>query len=259
MDELVDFFKRLQREPALQRVDQATRELFGQLSAGTSQVVFRIPGVASKPWWEPASFADSSRIEAAFPTIAEDLAALAPGAFNSILHGSALNENGDWSGAYLSVGKGNRTATLLSSIPRLVKGMDQPGSDFVGQYYAMDPGVHLRAHRGPTNALLKCMIGVVGSEGCSLAVDSEERPIRDGKLMIFDDSFMHEAWNRGSRRRVTLQFWVWHPDMTEEEIGAVMNVWQLHIKYFGHFDPPADESRRRRAKYQALGAMLQRT
>ena len=35
--------------------------------------------------------------------------------------------------------------------------------------------------------------------------------------MIFDDSFEHEAWNRGTGTRVVLLFDIWRPDITHDE------------------------------------------
>ena len=39
-----------------------------------------------------------------------------------------------------------------------------------------------------------------------------------GKCMVFDDSFEHEAWHKGETTRVVLVFDVWHPDLTDKEV-----------------------------------------
>lgn len=43
------------------------------------------------------------------------------------------------------------------------------------------------------------------------------RSWKEGKLLIFDDSFEHEVWHNGTEVRLVLIVDVWHPDLTEEE------------------------------------------
>jgi aspartyl/asparaginyl beta-hydroxylase (cupin superfamily) len=40
----------------------------------------------------------------------------------------------------------------------------------------------------------------------------------EGKAIVFDDSFEHEAWNDGNSARITLVFDIWHPDLTQREV-----------------------------------------
>lgn len=39
----------------------------------------------------------------------------------------------------------------------------------------------------------------------------------EGKVMIFDDSFEHEVWHRGTLPRLVLIVDVWHPEVTIAE------------------------------------------
>lgn len=41
---------------------------------------------------------------------------------------------------------------------------------------------------------------------------------QEGRCMLFDDSFEHEAWHRGDATRIVLVFDVWHPDLTDKEV-----------------------------------------
>lgn len=43
------------------------------------------------------------------------------------------------------------------------------------------------------------------------------RSWKEGKVLIFDDSFEHEVWHNGTNVRLVLIVDVWHPDLTEEE------------------------------------------
>jgi aspartyl/asparaginyl beta-hydroxylase (cupin superfamily) len=42
-----------------------------------------------------------------------------------------------------------------------------------------------------------------------------------GKLMIFDDTIEHEAWNDSDEDRILLIFDIWRPELDEPERAAV--------------------------------------
>ena len=50
-----------------------------------------------------------------------------------------------------------------------------------------------------------------------LRVGAETRDVIEGKAMIFDDSFEHEAWNDGDSVRAVLLFEIWRPELDEAE------------------------------------------
>lgn len=62
--------------------------------------------------------------------------------------------------------------------------------------------------------------------------------VEEGKCLVFDDSFEHEAWNDDSdHSRIVLIVDVWHPDLTPEERGFFKFVQKAELrackKYFG--------------------------
>jgi len=46
-----------------------------------------------------------------------------------------------------------------------------------------------------------------------MRVGDETRTVQEGKCVVFDDSWEHEAWNDGDGTRVVLILDVWHPDL----------------------------------------------
>jgi aspartate beta-hydroxylase len=59
-------------------------------------------------------------------------------------------------------------------------------------------------------------------EDCgALRVGGEARRWRVGECLVFDDSFVHEAWNDSDHTRVVLIFDIWNPHLTEIERGAL--------------------------------------
>lgn len=49
---------------------------------------------------------------------------------------------------------------------------------------------------------------------------AQTRPFAVGTPLVFDDSFVHEAWNRAATPRLVLIFDVWHPDLSDSEVGG---------------------------------------
>ena len=68
----------------------------------------------------------------------------------------------------------------------------------------MDPGTELPEHTGPNAGMLRYHLGVRGPDGAALRVGDLVVPYRDGHGVLFDDTALHAAWNRGTERRVTL-------------------------------------------------------
>jgi len=86
------------------------------------------------------------------------------------------------------------TTKLVEKIPNMV----------TAGFSSLVPGTHIAAHTGYPDGVLRCHLGLVGCDGCSLRVGDEVRDWQEGKCLVFDDTTEHEAWNRGDRTRVVL-------------------------------------------------------
>jgi aspartate beta-hydroxylase len=77
------------------------------------------------------------------------------------------------------------------------------------------------AHTGPTNKKLRIQLPLIVPEGgaCRLRAGEAVVEHEEGKAIVFDDSFEHEAWNdHPTNARVVLIVDVWHPDLSDQEI-----------------------------------------
>ena len=52
-------------------------------------------------------------------------------------------------------------------------------------------------------------------------------------MLIFDDSFEHEAWNRGTQTRIVLLFEIWRPELTATERDALTDIFAAIDRYQG--------------------------
>jgi aspartyl/asparaginyl beta-hydroxylase (cupin superfamily) len=78
-------------------------------------------------------------------------------------------------------------------------------------------GAHIGAHTGMYNTRLICHLPLIVPPGCRFRVGNEVREWEEGKLLIFDDTIEHEAWNDGPEDRVMLIFDIWRPELSEQE------------------------------------------
>jgi aspartate beta-hydroxylase len=89
-------------------------------------------------------------------------------------------------------------------------------------YSVLTPGSHILPHRGVTNTRVVTHLPLVVPEGdLALNVSGELMRWREGSCFSFDDTFEHEAWNRGDETRVVLLFDVWNPHLTPIECDAL--------------------------------------
>ncbi len=87
------------------------------------------------------------------------------------------------------------------------------------------PGTHLLPHRGVTNTRLVGHLPLIVPPDCALVVGGETHVWQEGRVVVFDDTYEHEAWNRSDSVRVVLIFDLWHPGLSEAErlsIGALV-------------------------------------
>lgn len=65
---------------------------------------------------------------------------------------------------------------------------------------------------------LRCHFPLFVPEECYLRVAGDPRPWVEGEMIIFDDSYEHEAANLSpDKERVILLMDIWHPDLIDEE------------------------------------------
>lgn len=92
-------------------------------------------------------------------------------------------------------------------------------------------GTHLLPHRGVTNTRLVGHLPLLVPPDCALNVGGEIHEWQQGRAVIFDDTYEHEAWNRSDRTRVVLIFDIWNPHLTQAERAAL----QLLVPAMGDF------------------------
>lgn len=111
------------------------------------------------------------------------------------------------------------TAAVLDSLP-LARVRDHAPEIC---FSVLTAGSHILPHRGVTNtrAVVHLPLVVPGSNQCALVAGGEPHYWQEGRVMAFDDTFEHEAWNRGDSTRVIVLMDAWNPYLTEAERAAL--------------------------------------
>jgi len=90
-----------------------------------------------------------------------------------------------------------RTSRLLSTIPGMKTAF----------FSVLRPGKHLPEHRGPYAGVLRYHLGLkipTEVDKCWIRVGNTRRSWEEGKSLVFDDTFPHEAMNGTNEVRVVL-------------------------------------------------------
>lgn len=75
---------------------------------------------------------------------------------------------------------------------------------FTFGFSVMRPGCIIEPHRGYTSKVLRIHLGIYVNDRAAIKVDDITRKWEAGKLLMFDDTQIHSAWNQGSEERVVL-------------------------------------------------------
>lgn len=89
-----------------------------------------------------------------------------------------------------------KTVALLQSIPSVNAAM----------FALLPPGARLNEHRDPSAASLRYHLGIItpNDDNCFINVDGEAYSWRDGKDVMFDETYLHFAENRTDQTRLIL-------------------------------------------------------
>lgn len=93
------------------------------------------------------------------------------------------------------------------------------------------PRTHIPPHHGMLNTRVIVHLPLIVPPNCRLRVGNHERPVEAGRVMIFDDSILHEAWNDSDDTRVVLLFEVWRPELSIAERDALTQMFEAIRSY----------------------------
>ena len=230
------------------RLRQGIDLLFGRAELFQQQPsMFYFPELPQRQFFERDEFAWAETVEAETDAIRAELEALMAGgdAFAPYVGGSPdrprpanpLLDDPAWSAAYLwQAGAPTASADSCPAAMRALAAAPMPviaTRSPAALFSLLTPSTHIRPHHGLLNTRLICHLPLIAPPGCAIRVGNETREWRQGELIVFDDSFEHEAWNRGTATRVVLLFEIWRPELSAEERAALTRIFEAIDTYSG--------------------------
>ncbi len=224
--------------------------LFGEKRVYLQQPsAYYFPGLPQIQFYEREQFDWTPVVEAATADIRHELYALLEqdGLFRPYMvsdpnrppsgyHG--LVDNPQWSTLYLWE-NGGPVPGVADRCPRTLEAMRAVPLPHITTrapsilFSLLRPGARIPAHTGVMNARLICHLPLIVPQPSGFRVGNETRAWEEGRLLVFDDSIEHEAWNDSSEDRVVLIFDIWRPELSEADRHAVTAIFAAVDAYPG--------------------------
>ncbi|WP_428628990.1 aspartyl/asparaginyl beta-hydroxylase domain-containing protein [Sphingopyxis sp.] len=139
-----------------------------------------------------------------------------------------LLDNRDWSALFLCE-NGRRSDDVIARCPSAMAAVQSAPLPYIANsptvmFSLLRPGARIAPHTGMHNARLTCHLPLVVPPNCRFRVGNDVREWEEGKLMIFDDTIEHEAWNDSDEDRFVLIFDIWRPELSDQEREQVAAV-----------------------------------
>ena len=102
---------------------------------------------------------------------------------------------------------GHQVVANCEQCPETTKIIERIPGMKTALFSILKPGVRIAPHRGAYKGVLRCHLGLwvpAPPDSCGIRVGDQIEHWQEGKCMIFDDSYEHEAWNNSDHDRAVL-------------------------------------------------------
>jgi aspartyl/asparaginyl beta-hydroxylase (cupin superfamily) len=167
---------------------------------------------------DPAAFPWVPMLEREYPAILDELNAVLAQKIGFQKVFEKTTEAGEWA-AYPFALYGHKYEANCARCPRTSSVLQSiPGVGGLVCFSAFAPHTRTTPHCGVTNSRLRGHLGLKIPPDCGIRVGRDGLRWTEGKCLVFDDSFEHQAWNESNRPRFILMFDFPHPNLVREEI-----------------------------------------
>jgi ornithine lipid ester-linked acyl 2-hydroxylase len=196
---------------ALDRPSVVTR-FFMSIVAWAERLNFNQAKLGNPPVYNNALFPWVAAIEEAAPRIRAELERVLarkadlPSFQEISTDVKSISTDQGWKTFFL-LGFGVKSEQGTALCPETWKALQHIPGLKTAMFSIFEPGKHLPPHRGPYNGFLRLHLGLIVPEPQDkLAIRVKDRIChwREGEVLIFDDSYEHEAWNHTDKTRVVL-------------------------------------------------------
>jgi beta-hydroxylase len=168
--------------------------------------------LGNPPVYDNAVFPWAAEIEREWRAISAELARVIsrkdelPGFHEISPDVRTITQDGGWK-TFLLCGYGFRSERAIRQCPETWRLLQKIPGLTTAMFSILEPGKHLPPHRGPYNGVLRLHLGLIipePREQTAIRVGQEICHWQQGRVLIFDDAYEHEAWNNTAQTRVVL-------------------------------------------------------
>lgn len=190
----------------------AITRFFMGIVAWAEKLNFKYARLGNPPVYDNATFPWVAEVEKAWPEIRSELDRVLmrqselPSFQDISTDVKTISSDSGWKTFFL-VGFGVKSEQNIRACPQTWEAVQKIPGLKTAMFSIFEPGKHLPAHRGPYNGVLRLHLGMIVPEPADkLAIRVKDQICRwqEGKALIFDDAYEHEAWNHTDETRVVL-------------------------------------------------------
>ncbi len=196
---------------SMERPGAATRLLMA-IVAFVERLNLKLARLGSPCFYDRAAFPWTAAVEREWRTIRAELdrvlvrKADLPNVQELMADAAALSRDGGWK-IFPLVAYGLRSEPNVDLCPETWRILQTIPGLTTAMFSILEPGKRIPPHRGPYNGVLRLHLGLIvpePREQLGLRVGPERRHWEEGRALVFDDAYEHEAWNDTAEVRVVL-------------------------------------------------------
>jgi len=220
--QIKDLIREIKKNPSSKEESRIFQEMLMNTDISTEQYTSEPPAIS---WINPKQFPFLSILEENFEVIRQEALTLKNHKEKLIPWPEKfiIKEGWDILGLFAFENKFNKfceicpqTTKMLETIPGLQTAL----------FSCLAPRAHIKPHIGYytySEKILRVHLGIFVPDGSTLKVNGKDHTWEEGKLIVFDDTFRHEAWNPSyDKTRVVLMF----------DIACDVNITQRNPEFY---------------------------
>ena len=185
---------------------------FMSIVAAAERLNLRCSKVGNPPVYDNATFPWAAEIEREWHLIRAELEPILarradlPNFHDISTDVATISTDNRWKTFFLA-GYGLSSEQNIKQCPETWRIVQKIPGLKTAMFSIFEPGKHLPAHRGPYNGVLRLHLGLIvpgPQEKIGIRVEKTINHWEEGKALIFDDAYEHEAWNHTEHTRVVL-------------------------------------------------------
>lgn len=220
--------KAVHGQNSIQRVESMITSVQDWKEPLQKEAKYVIPGLTKSAWKEVGAYPEIARLsgelEKFYPVMRKEIDKLAQQneKINTYEHYKVNLK--EWKAVYIfqhgGIVKNNRE--MLPETYRFYENNIKPLQCPLGEthFSLLKAGVKIPPHSDLWNLSLNLHFAVKIPEQCGIRVAGETRHWQEGKCLLFDYSYEHEAWNNSKDMRICLLMDLWNPEITIPERKA---------------------------------------